>query len=266
MRRSLVRKIVAAASTAIICTVSAFAAPITLDANGADVVSDLQKIALAMHNYESAFGSFPPQHTGGVNTPLLSWRVALLPFLNEADLYNLFDLTKPWDDPANIGLLAQMPDVYRTPLDPPGSTHARYAVGTAPNTIFDGGPGIKIIDVSDGTSDTLLVGETDSSSIPWTKPEDISIGQCPALGQGGFSSFVPGAVPFAFADGSVRFLPNTIDCQALKGLFLRNDGGVDRSMALDYVIEAVPEPDTLFLFAVGIAALGLKRRLTWNAN
>jgi hypothetical protein len=185
--------------------------------------------------------------------------VALLPFLGEETLYNQFDLTKAWDDPANLPLLAQMPSIFRSPLDPGGSTDTRYAVGVDPNSIFPGSPGVRITDIIDGASNTLLIGETDGSAIPWTEPEDIAVGSCPTLGGSGFSSFISGAVPFAFADGSVRGVVNSIGCDALRELFLRNDRAItDPSVIADFT---APEPSMLSLTAVSVlfAAQGRRR-------
>jgi hypothetical protein len=235
---------------------TAAAATIVLDANGAQDVANLQEISLAVHNYNDASLRFPPQYVGPVGTPLLSWRVALLPFLGEGALYSQFDLTKAWDDPANLPLLSQMPAIFRGPLDPIGSTDTRYAVGVDTNTVFPGSPGVTLGSIIDGTSNTILIGETNGSAIPWTKPEDIAIGACPTLGGSGFSSFISGATPFAFVDGAVKFLPDNIACDALRGLFLKNDGVVDTSMALDFVI--APEPSMLPLF--GFAALFAAQR------
>jgi hypothetical protein len=238
----------------------AHAAPIMLDADGAQNVSNLQQVALAMLNYESANGRLPAAYLGPVGTPLLSWRVAILPYVDQSALYSQFDLNKPWDDPANIGLLAQMPAVFRSPLNPSGSTNTSYVVGSGPTTVFPGSPGVPSVSISDGTSNTILVGESYASSIPWTKPEDIAIGSCPTLGGSGFSSFIPGAVPFAFSDGSVKFLPNDIACNPLSALFGRNDGTVvDMSVALDYVVVPVPEPSPSGIMAAIFSAVAFAR-------
>jgi hypothetical protein len=89
--------------------------------------------------------------------------------------------------------------------------------------MFEGGPGPRLIDIADGPSNTILFGEAIGSSIPWTQPGDISVGACPTLGGSGFSSFIAGAVPFAFVDGSVGLLPNAVSCNALRALLVRND-------------------------------------------
>ena len=238
---------------------TAAAATITLDANGGKDVANLKQIILALENYESANARFPAAYIGPLGTPLLSWRVAILPYLGYSTLFNQFDLTKPWNDPANLPLLSQMPAVFRSPLDSPSSTRTNYIGATDPNSMFPGAPGVTLISVSDGTSNTIFVGESSGSNIPWTKPEDLAVGSCPTLGDGGFSSFVSGAVPFAFVDGNVRFLPNTIDCNALRGLLLRNDGVINASMAIGYTV--VPEPSTIRVLGVLLAgALLLRRR------
>jgi len=101
--------------------------------------------------------------------------------------------------------------------------------------------GLRLANVTDGTSNTLFVGETEGSNIPWTEPIDIPIGASPTLGGNGFSSFILSAVPFVFVDASVLFLPNNIDSNTLHALFTPAGGEiVDRSALLDFAV--VPGP------------------------
>ena len=244
----------------IVCSAPAFAAPIVLDGNGLQDVNNLRAIVLALHNYHDAFTAFPTDYFDSSGAPLLSWRVRLLPFLEQQALFGQFDLTLPWDDNANIGLLGMMPNVYRSPASAAGSTEADYVGGAGLNTMFQDAQGVTLRSVTDGTSNTLFVGEAIGASIPWTMPGDVAIGSCPTLGGSGFSSFIPNAVPFAFVDGSVRFLPNDISCDTLRGLFLRSDGNADTSRVLDYEIAPVPEPATTSLLAGG-GVLVLVRQL-----
>jgi hypothetical protein len=181
--------------------------------------------------------------------------------LGEQALYNQFDTTKAWDDPANLPLLQQMPDIFRTSLDSSSSTSTRYAAGSTSGSMFEGPNGVFLSSVTDGSSNTILIGETESSNIAWTAPTDISIGLSPTLGGTGFSSFIPGAVPFAFVDGSVRFLPNSIDSNTLRGLLIRNDGFADTSASLTYVVATVPEPGTLLLLASGLVVIYRRRHM-----
>jgi hypothetical protein len=231
---------------------------VPIDAAGYRDVQNLQQLALAMHNFESAQGTLPGQYVTTGGAPGLSWRVMLLPYLGYSSLFNLFDLTKPWNDPANLPLLSQMPDVFRSPADAAGGDVTRYVVGTGPNMVFDGPTGIRLSQITDGTSNTLLIGEAAGSTF-WTRPDDIAVGGTPLLGGVGFSSAVtPGYTPFAMGDGSVRFLSNDISSQTLLGLFTRNGGEViDPAVLHDYVV--VPEPVGVMVLGVVGVMMGRRR-------
>jgi hypothetical protein len=124
--------------------------------------------------------------------------------------------------------------------------------------IFNGPTGTKLASITDGTSNTLLIGESvAATAVPWTAPQDLPIGPTPTLAGSGFDSITPGYVPFAFADGSVHFLSDNIDSSTLLHLFQFNDGAViDPAVKHDYVV--APEPAATAL--LGLAALALARR------
>jgi hypothetical protein len=239
---------------------AAVAAVVQIDQAGYQNVQNLAQIALAMQNFEAVNSTLPGQYLQSGGSPTLSWRVAILPYLGFPQLYNAFDKTKPWNDAVNLPLLQQMPVVFRSPADPAGVTNTRYEVGAGPNLIFNGPTGVRLNSISDGTSNTLLVGEAAAGAgVPWTKPQDLPIGASPTLPGSGFSSITPGFVPFAFADGSVHFLSNNIDSPTLLHLFQLNDGSaIDPSVKLDYVV--VPEPAGPALVGLGLFALAARRR------
>jgi hypothetical protein len=259
--RALVRRVLLTAFI-LFCVTPATAGPIVLDAAGGETLNNLRALALAAHNYEATFDRFPSDYVDSAGTPILSWRVALLPFLDEDALFNQFDTAKPWNDPANLPLLSLMPDALRSPASPAGSTETDYAGAVRTGTMFEGGPGPRLGDIPDGTSNTIFFGEAIGSSIPWTQPGDITVGSCPTLGGSGFSSFIADAVPFAFVDGSVGLLSNTVNCNTLLAFLVRNDGAtVDRSALLPFVVNpsAVAEPATVSLLALGLAIQGARR-------
>jgi hypothetical protein len=153
-------------------------------------------------NYHDMKGALPAAKTEGGSQ--LSWRVHLLPFMEEEALYEQFHLDEPWDSEHNKTLIAKMPLVYVVPSTdfPPGETS--YLAVTGPGTAFgDGSAGMKLRDMVDGTSRTILVVEADQS-VPWTKPDDYQFDpQNPIQGLGNIR---PGGFLAAFADAHVDFL------------------------------------------------------------
>jgi prepilin-type processing-associated H-X9-DG protein len=194
-------------------------------ARRAQCTNNLKQIALAMLNYSSANGAFPPAATyDAAGKPLLSWRVLILPYLEQATLHGQFHLDEPWDSPHNRPLADQMPLSLRCPSEviPPGMTS--YQVVVDPRSIFTGKPaGVSPAQVPDGTSNTLLVVEA-RNPVPWTKPEDLSLSSHdPTLGMG---SKHPGGFNASMADGAVRFFRNTpgspLDPQVLRAMVTRS--------------------------------------------
>lgn len=62
----------------------------------------MTQIGIALENYHSAYGSYPPAFvTNGEEQPLYSWRVLLLPYLDENLRYDKFRLNEPWDSAYN---------------------------------------------------------------------------------------------------------------------------------------------------------------------
>jgi hypothetical protein len=188
--------------------------------------NNLKQIALAMQNYHDTYMSFPsagfPARNAPGGKPLLSWRVALLPYVEEIQLYNQFHHNEPWDSPHNKALLPRIPKVYLLPGEtagPDGLT--KYQVFVGPHTLFEEGQRISLAQVRDGTSNTLLVVEA-ANGVPWTKPEDLRFdpkGPLPPLG----GRFLKGFTA-AFADGHTALVPRDTPEKTLKALITR-DGG-----------------------------------------
>jgi RNA polymerase sigma-70 factor (ECF subfamily) len=186
-------------------------------------VNNLKQIALAVHNYADSNGHLPAAAIYSEDgTPLLSWRVAILPYIEQDALYKAFKLDEPWDSTHNKKLLAQMPKLYAPLAGEVKDKHSTfYRAFTGKGTVFPGPKGIRFADIVDGTSSTLMVVEA-GEAVPWTKPAELRYAPDrppPALGGmfvGGFNA--------AFADGSVRFIKDTIDVKTLRALITRNGG------------------------------------------
>jgi uncharacterized protein (TIGR03067 family) len=187
--------------------------------------NQLKELALAMHAYNETYKHFPPAAIYGKDgRPLLSWRVALLPYLEQQELYRQFHLDEPWDGPHNKKLLEKMPEVF-APVRGSGREQpvTFYQVFTGKGTIFEGRKDVGLANIEDGTANTLLIAEA-GTPVPWTKPADLVYreGQpLPRLG-GQFK----GPFPVALADGSVQVIRRDFDPDLFRLLILRNDGHV----------------------------------------
>jgi RNA polymerase sigma factor (sigma-70 family) len=191
-------------------------------------VNNLKQICLAMHNYANTHGdAFPPAAiTDQDGKPLLSWRVAILPYIEEQALYQQFHLDEPWDSAHNKTLIEKMPKLYAPVNDvqtpEPGMTFYQVLVGNG--AFFDVAKPTKLAEIIDGVSNTLLVVEA-ADPVIWTRPDDLAFN--PAGNPPGFGGLkFDGGFNAAFADGSVKFLKDTIDPKVLRALITRSGGEV----------------------------------------
>jgi prepilin-type processing-associated H-X9-DG protein len=200
-------------------------------ARRAQCTNNEKQIGLAMHNYNAAYDVLPPPAILGKDgKPLLSWRVAILPFIEEEVLYKQFHLDEPWDSEHNKTLIAKMPPTYVCPSltnPPPGMTTYRVYVGKG--AAFDNPKGRKLGDVQDGLSNTIGLVEAKEPVI-WTKPEDLLFDAkdngMAALGEAG--SRHPGGFNALFLDGSVKFIKSSIDANIFKAMLTYAAGEVIR--------------------------------------
>ncbi|MBI3407617.1 MAG: DUF1559 domain-containing protein [Planctomycetes bacterium] len=187
--------------------------------------NNLKQIALAMHIHHDSYKKFPAAAICDKNgKPLLSWRVTILPYIEQDHLYQQFKLDEPWDSEHNKKLISQMPPVYEVPAAPekkPGETYYRVLVGGGAG--FEWSKGLSFRDITDGSSNTIMVVEA-AQSVPWTKPDELVYDAQKPLpkfgdfhGHGGFNA--------AFFDGSVRFFLESALPEATLRAYITRAGG-----------------------------------------
>ena len=194
-------------------------------ARRAECKDRMHNIAIALHNYHEVYGTFPPAYVADKNSkPMHSWRVLLLPMLEQKPLYDRYRFDEPWDSPHNRSLAREMPEVFRCPSAPAGSRMTHYVAVVGPKTMFPGQSGVRIRDIRDGAAGTLLIVEAPKEPVHWMKPGDISPEQflqqmAEARIDGGLHRVGSHVV---LADGSVRLLSADVGRDAIQRALTRN--------------------------------------------
>ncbi len=185
--------------------------------------NNLKQIGLAMHNFHDTYNHLPAVDGSGDSKGKsgLSWRVYLLPFLDQAPLYNQFKLNEPWDSEHNKTLIAKMPKIFGE--DPEFKTSIHVITGNgAP---FQKGVGLRFREVTDGLSNTILAVEAgpDTADI-WTKPTALEFSPEDALKCLGTLPADQEGFQMLLADGSVRYVLKTIAPDVFRKLVQYKDG------------------------------------------
>jgi type II secretory pathway pseudopilin PulG len=167
-------------------------------------MNNMKQIALAIHNYHDVHGALPPAVVTDANgKPLYSGRVLLLPYLEQAYIYDQWDKSQAWDSEANRMLSQMMIPTFRDPADVGPSGQTSYVFAAGPGTIFEPGQKVTFNNIMDGTSNTIMTIEVKGSNINWAEPRDVDVTSGAPLPMGNHTS---GNI-VGFADGSVRTLP-----------------------------------------------------------
>ncbi len=184
-------------------------------------MNHVRQLAIAMHNYHDVYRHLPNPNGRSDKTPAgLSWRVHVLPFLGEVELWKQFKLDEPWDSPHNLPLVKQMPAIYRSPLTTTRAANQQgkttYQVPFANEALFaPGEDSPSLMKITDGTSNTIMIVATlPQDAVIWTQPDDWKVNlDDPSKG---FGDGKGGSIVAAFADASIHAIPATIEPEVLR--------------------------------------------------
>ena len=198
-------------------------------------MSNLQQIATALNAYAKDHGTYPtPVVTDSAGKPLYSWRVLLLPYLNEPGLYARFNLGEAWDSTNNAQLISLCPSVYISPASIGNTSQASYVLLTGPGTIFPPSGPLKPAQIADGTGQTLLVVETNNSLSEWSKPFDLDVSKLNGRIGGAGTNKIGGThfdgATGVFADGQSAWLATDLPSAILNAIISPNGS---ESMPID---------------------------------
>ena len=210
-----------------------------LHVNKSTCKNNMRQLQLAMLNYESSFNEFPEAtELDTAGKPMHSWRVRILPFIEEQALYDQYDFSQPWDSPTNLNLLDKMPNVFSCPCCEE-SNRTFYKLVVGPGTLFDGGERTFDRIMVDGSSNTIAIVEDGQNPVEWTRPSDISIDEAiAALAPKDFRNlphFDDSAFDTIYAPGVVAlFDGGVLDCreftgsdpELLRNMLQINDGNI----------------------------------------
>jgi hypothetical protein len=169
--------------------------------------NNLKQIALAFHNFHDTYNEVPADITDKDGKPLLSWRVQLLPFIEQDNLYKQFNRDEAWDSPHNKPLLAKMPAVFASPrVKLKEAGHTTYLGFAGPGAMFEPGKKLQMASITDGLSNTIFAVES-STAYPWTRPIDLPFD--PKMDPPAFGKAYKNVPLCAMCDGSTRSLDLT---------------------------------------------------------
>ncbi len=196
-------------------------------------IRNLEQIAAALNAYAADHGAYPaPVVRDASGMPMHSWRVAILPYLNESQLYVSYDFNQPWNSPSNSLIVGSMPSVYASPhISGFSSNQSHYQLVSGDTTLFPRTGPLGPKKLLDEAAKTALVVEafpTPNSSAVWTEPVELDInamsfvmGANPGVEIGGVTE---GGVGIATVDGEGHFLEETTTPEIIRAILTASGG------------------------------------------
>jgi hypothetical protein len=223
-------------------------------ARRAQCINNLKQIGLALQNYHDVNKHFPPVYKCDENgKPLFCWRVEIMPMMGYGSLYDSLKKDEPWNSANNAKVLCQYFPDYKCPSDNRGKNYfsTNYIAIIGPGAVWRKDGPVKLSDLPDGGSHTVMAIEVVNSGMHWAEPRDLTVEEAMEgikTGKGlRISSYHPNIINVLFADGTVRSIPSKMPISLWKKLLageMQNleDPNVDES-APDMVDVSVVPPD-----------------------
>jgi hypothetical protein len=192
--------------------------------------NNLKQIALGLWNYHDTWNCLPPAYSCDVNgKPMHSWRVLITPYIEQQPVFDRYNYAEPWNGPNNSKLGAEMPSVFRNPLERAGSTqYTSYVAVIGPDTMWPGSQNIDMAAVTDGTATTIMVVEISHSNVHWMEPRDLPFEELQAWRDPNHRPHLGGDIEggyVVYADGGCKYLPRDVATDQLRKQLLINDRG-----------------------------------------
>lgn len=198
-------------------------------------MNNMRQLGLALLNYESAHGELPKATMTHESGNEYSWRIAILPFMEENEMYERYRFDEPWNSKHNREVTSEIPAAFKHPSNE-SLTNTNYFAVTGPGTLFPPEGGITFENVSDGTSRTVMLVEA-VRDVHWAKPGGIPFTE--ALDPEKLGGFTEGVIYMNMMDGSVRSVSNQITPAMLVALYSIAGGDEDTVLA-DLALEFEP--------------------------
>jgi hypothetical protein len=214
-------------------------------ANRMQSANNMKQITLAVHNYNDTLNELPGNSYGPDGKPLLSWRVHILPYIEQENLYRQFKLDEPWDSPNNARLLNQMPKIYSNPNEPALTSKTYYRGFSSPGAVFENRPGTRPVlnkqkmnqappgllqpfnlgSIKDFPGETILVIEA-GDPVEWTKPDDLDAGPGKPFPSLGGMKLQRNRVQVGMLDGQIKMLRDDLPETTWRALVTHSGGEV----------------------------------------
>jgi prepilin-type processing-associated H-X9-DG protein len=196
---------------------------------------DMRNIALALQSYEADYGTFPPAYIADADgRPMHSWRVLLLPYLDQNNVYKQYRFDEPWDGPNNSALAVAVGKMRcYSCLSSTGNAETNYLAVTGSQTMWPEGKATKTADAKDGAGNTILLVEVHSSGIHWMEPRDLEMSQMmmeinSPKGPSICSAHPQGLANVVFVDGSAQAIDNRASAKAIRAALTISGGEKER--------------------------------------